>query len=235
MNIEAYYRGVNSKCQEIFQSSLKESQSFGNAHHLSACIFDFSNYITDYHEKELIGTVSSQLEAATLNLGLGLYRQAFSTLRLALEMGLGVAYFSIHKLEHTEWLKGKSDIRWAKLVDEGDGVLSKRFVNAFFPELEGFANHYLELTTKTYRTLSEFVHGNYQTWVKSGIVIKISPELIKSYFDLFKKVSEILLFVLCCRYLKSFPASQLDSMEFISEELNFIGPIREFMGGPKEL
>ncbi|MEQ8809632.1 hypothetical protein [uncultured Imperialibacter sp.] len=235
MNIETYFTEVNSKCQEIFRESMKEKQLFGNAHHLSTCIYDFSNFIADSQEKELIGTVSSQLEAATLSLGLGLYRQAFSTLRLAFEMGLSVAYFSIHKLEHIEWLSGKSDIKWSKLIDEENGVLSKRFVSAFFPELDDFTEEYLDLASKSYRTLSEFVHGNFQTWIKSGIVIKMNSELLKSYFELFSRVSETLLFVYCCRYLKTFPTSQLDSMEFVSEELNFIGPIRELMGGPKEL
>lgn len=235
MKIDEYFIKVNSKCQEIFVESLKEKQLFGNAHHLSSCIYDFSNVIADPQERELIGTVSSQLEAATLNLGLGLYRQAFSTLRLAFEMGLSVAYFSIHKLEHIEWMTGKNDIKWAKLIDDENGVLSKRFVRAFFPELDEFAEEYIDLALKSYRTLSEFVHGNHQTWIKSGIEIKMNSELLKSYFELFKKVSHILLFVFCCRYLKTFQNDQLDSMEFISEELNFIGPIRELMGGPKEI
>ena len=235
MNIEEYFKEVNSKCQDIFLESLKDKHLFGNAHHLSSCIYDFSNFISDREEKELIGTVSSQLEAATLNLGLGLYRQAFSTLRLAFEMGLSVAYFSIHKLEHNEWLRGKGDIKWSKLIDQDTGVLSKRFVQAFFPELVEFTDEYIDLASKSYRTLSEFVHGNYQTWIKSGIVIKMNSDLLKSYFELFNKISHILLYVFCCRYLKTIAVDQLDSMEFISEELNFIGPIREFMGGPKEI
>lgn len=235
MNIEKYFKDINEKSQEVFRETLSDTPSFGHAHHLSSCIFDFSNHIMDPNEKMLLATVSSQLEVATLNLGLGLYRQAFSSLRLGFELGLGVVHFSIYKLEHSEWLNGRLDIKWARLINTENGILSKRFADAFFPELGEWVPEYNTKGTDTYRALSEFVHGNYQTWVKSGIVIKMNTELVQSYFKHFQSVSETILFVLCCRYLKSFSPEQLDSIEYISDELSFIGPIRELLGGPKEL
>lgn len=135
MNITEYLLQINSKCQSIFDKTILNSEPFGKAHHLSSCLFEFSEHILDCHEKEMLATVSAQLEASFLNLSLGLYRQSFSSLRLAFEMGLGVVYFSIYKMEHYEWLAGSMDIKWSKLISKENGVISKRFASAFFPEL----------------------------------------------------------------------------------------------------
>jgi hypothetical protein len=138
-------------------------------------------------------------------------------------------------MEHFEWLQGKADIKWSKLIDPYDGVLSKRFCLAFFPELSDLIEPYNELATITYRSLSEFVHGNSETWAKSGIVLKYNNALKQEYFSLFKTTGELILITLSCRYLKSINSDNFDSIEFITTELNHIAPIRELLGGPKEL
>jgi len=178
--------------------------------------------------------VSAQIESATLNLACGFYRQAFTSLRLAFEMALGVVHFSIHKMEHYEWIEGKMDIKWAKLIDNENGVLSKRFSYAFFMELTPKIEEYSKRATSIYRSLSEYVHGNNETWTNSGIEIKLKPDLIKQYFLQLNEVGEIILFVLCCRYLKSISKENRETMEFLPSELNHISPIRVLFGGPKE-
>lgn len=235
MNILAYFEKINRETQTIFSQTIRDHTSFGETHHIASCIYEFSEFIFDPHEKELLGTVSAQIEAASLNLALGLYRPAFSSLRLAFEMGLAVAHFSVHKLEHYEWLKGEADIKWAKIIDSENGILSKRFTSAFFPELSEYIEEYNSKAALVYRKLSEFVHGNSETWKKSGIIIQFNQSLIDQYFNYCREVSEVILFVLCCRYLKSFPPDQLESMEFIPSELNHIAAIREIFGGPKDI
>lgn len=235
MDIKKYYEKINAESQQIFTYTISTyGENLGQTHHLATCIFEFSEYLFDRNEKELLNTVSAQIESATLNLTLGLYRQAFSALRLAFEMALGTAYFSIDKLEHFEWLKGKADIKWAKLIDKDSGVLSTRFTNAFFEELTSFTSGYNEKACEAYRSLSEFVHGNNETWSKSGIQLKANDELIKDFFYQSKVIAEIILFVLSCRYLKSISQKERETMEFLSSQLNHIEPIRTLFGGPKE-
>jgi hypothetical protein len=235
MNIVDYLNQIKDQTQIIFNETIKDSDAFGKAHHSSACIFEFSLLIQDKYEREMLATVSAQLESGSINVMLGLYRQAFTSLRLAFEMGLGTVYFSLNKLDHFEWMKGNNDIKWGRLIDKDSGVLSKRFSNAFFPELTQYMEAYNERAAMVYRNLSEYVHGNSGTWAQSGIVIKLNPELIKQYFSLLKSVSEIILFTLCCRYLKTIDKEHFDAIEFIPTELNHISPIRELLGGPKEL
>lgn len=234
MNITNYFNKINDNCQTIFKETLGDAASFGKVHHLSSCLFEFSENLVDKQESSLLRAVSSQIEASALSLSLGLYRQAFSSLRLALELGLGTVHFSLFKLEHHEWLLGKSDIKWSKLINEENGILSHRIAVAFFPELNDHVKEYNDKASSVYRRLSEFVHGNYETWEKSGLVLKKNDDLISRYFRYLESVKEVLLFALCCRYLKSLQPSQLESMQFISEDLGHIEPIRLLMGGPKE-
>lgn len=235
MNITEHFSKLNNNTQEVFTKTLKKKAELGKAHHFSACIYEFTQNISDESERKILETVSSQLELATLNVTYGMYRQAYTSLRLALEMGLGAAYFSVHKLELHEWLDGRADIKWAYLTDENNGVLSPRFAKAFFPEFSKDINVYLSKAKVVYRQLSEYVHGNNETWEACSIKISYDQNLLDTYFKSINIVSEIILFVLCCRYLKSFSKEINDSLEFLPEEMNHISYIREYLGGAKEL
>jgi hypothetical protein len=234
MNITEHLEKLNSDTQAVFTETLKRKTELGKAHHLSACIYEFTQNINEESERIILETVSTQLESATLNVTFGMYRQAFTSLRLALEMGLGAAYFSVHKLELQEWLDGRADIRWSSLTDVNNGVLSSRFAKAFFTEFEKDINSYLTKAKKVYRQLSEYVHGNNETWEACSIKISHDEDLLNFYFESINLVSEIILFVLCCRYLKSFSKDTIESLEFLPEEMNHISYIREYFGGPKD-
>jgi hypothetical protein len=236
MNIQQYLEKVNVNTQEIYSKTIQESDKLGYTHHVSSFISEFSEFLFDNNEKELLQTVAVQLEMATLNLVYGMYRQAFSSLRLAFELGLGVIHFSVYKLEHNEWINGENDIIWSKLIDEENGVISKRFSKAFFPELISLMGGYNKKAKNIYRKMSEFVHGNNETWIRSGSKMEYNEKLKNEYFERFEAVSEILIFILCCRYLKLFKPQDLESLStFLLEEMKQIAPIREFLGGVKEL
>lgn len=235
MNISEHFEKLNSDIQDVFKETLMKKAELGKAHHLSACIYEFTQNISDNSERKILETVYSQLESATLNVTYGMYRQAYTSLRLALEMGLGAAYFSVHKLELQEWLDGRADIKWSSLTDENNGVLSRRFAMAFFSEFANDINDHLTKAKTVYRKLSEFVHGNNETWEACSKKIFYDQSLLDFYFKSINEVSEIILFVLCCRYLKTFSKEAIESLEFLPEEMNHISYIREYFGGPREL
>lgn len=236
MNIKQYLNQLNKKSQEIYNETVKDVDDLGKTHHFASFIAEFSENIFEENEKKMFLTVVIQLESATLNMSYGMYRQAYSSLRLAFELGLGAIHFSVHKLEHNEWIKGENDIKWSKLIDKDNGVISDRFSNAFFPELKDLMKEYNNKSKKIYRKLSEFVHGNNETWTKSGLAMSYNEGLKKDYFGLYKTVSEIIIFVMCCRYLKTFNQQQKEKISvFLLEEMQHISPIREFLGGVKEI
>jgi len=234
MEIQAYLKDINNKSQEIFTLSLQQSEKIGRAHHFSACIHEFTENINDIHEKQLFTKVCTQLEAATFNTTLGLYRQGFATLRLAFEMSLATVYFSAHKIELHEWLTGNNDIKWNVLIDPDNGVLSKRFTKAFFPEFSNDISHYLVVAKSTYRNLSEYVHGNNATWKKSGLNIEFNQVMFDKYFEFFQNVFEVITILLTTRYINTFKQNTIDSLVFIPEHFQHINSLRQKFGGPKE-
>ena len=81
MNIQEYLRKLNGESQSIFMKSIGYQNELGKTHHLSSCVYEFSEHINDQSEKDILIIVSSQLESATLNVTMGMYRQAFSSPR----------------------------------------------------------------------------------------------------------------------------------------------------------
>ena len=230
MDIKEYFSRLNYESQEVFNQAILEKEKLGRLHHLSSCIYEFSGYLLDPQEKEILVTVSAQLESATLNSTLGLYRQAFSSLRLAFEMGLAAMYFSVNKLELHEWLDGRTDIKWLSLIDEKNGVLSKRFAKAFFRECTEYIDEYRNKAISTYRKLSEYVHGNNETWEKGSLKLSFNQDLFDLYCDYYKSVSEVILFIAICRYMSLLDETAREELQFIPEEFNHILKIRELFG-----
>ncbi|HBC8110242.1 TPA: hypothetical protein KE330_000274 [Raoultella planticola] len=230
MDIQGYFTKLNAESQTVFEQSISQKETLGKLHHLSSCIYEMSNVLRDPQEKRILETVSAQLESSNYSLIVGLYRQAFSSLRLALEMGLGAIYFSASKLEMHEWLDGRRDIKWSRIIDEENGVYSKRFIMAFFPDLVGDAEAYRKNATNVYRKLSEYVHGNNETWINGSIKIMYKNELFEQYCQYYQRVTESILFAATCRYAKSFDDTERESLQFLPEDFNHIEKIRELFG-----
>ncbi|WP_023639048.1 hypothetical protein [Dickeya zeae] len=230
MDIQEYFTKLNAESQSVFNQSSSKKENLGKLHHLSSCIYEFSNFVRDPQEKRILETVSAQLESSNYSLIIGLYRQAFSSMRLALEMGLAAIYFSASKLEMHEWLDGRMDIKWSKLIDEENGVLSNRFIKAFFTEMNDDVEHYRKNAITVYRKLSEYVHGNNETWINGSIKIIYKDELFYKYCNYYKTVTETILFSAMCRYSKLLDESDLESLQFLAEEFNHILKIRELFG-----
>lgn len=62
------------------------------------------------------------------------------------------------------------------------------------------------------------------------MVLKYNKELEDKYFILLKEMTKVILFVLCCRYLKSINKDKLENIsDFIREEINDIEEIRKYL------
>lgn len=236
MNISEYFTLLRDKSQKIFDESIENIELLGRVHQMTSIFYDFSKQIVDKDESKMLRMVCAQLETGCVALNFGLYRQALASLRLAFELGLGLIYFSANKLEHKEWIKGTSDIKWSSINDEEVGVFSYRFADAFFPKLRDDVLNYRNKSKTIYRSLSEYVHGNYESWEKSGIVLEKKENLVKVFNDSCREVFDILLFALCVRYINDFDILKIDVVQgILSDELNHIAAIREILGGPKEI
>lgn len=182
MKISEYYNDLNTKSQEIFKTTLEKTDVFAKSHSAAIELYEISKEISK-DEGSMIQAACSQLESSCLALSLGLYRPAFISLRLSLELGLGAIHFSVNKMQHKEWINGSTegDIKWSSINNPDTGVFSSRFALAFFPELKPHISTYREIAKTIYRELSQYVHGNNETWKETGISIAYKEVLIDKF------------------------------------------------------
>ena len=238
MKIKTYYQKLNKKSQEIFNESIDNVALLSKVHGIVADFHKISTFVADPVDAKMFQLVCAQIEASCLALTFGLYRPALSTLRLSFEFGMGGLYFSTNKLAQKEWENGnkEADIKWSIINSPDNGVLSKRFADAFFPGLGEYSSDYQERARSTYRCLSEYVHGNNDTWKVSGLNLAKNQGLIDIYEKQVMEVEEILKFAFCCRYLLGMKKEQRDDVQSVfNEKLTHIELIRIEFGGPKDI
>lgn len=231
MTAEDYIRKVNSQIQELLDSSLSENSNIINIGVDTSKSFQiWLEIIPEDSYKVLLSNSIQALELALISQTYCLYRNAFSSLRLSMEMLFGGVYFSTALIDFIEWSKSSKDLNWGTINDFDNGVLSHRFYNAFFSEIETDCQTYHTRAKDLYRDLSEYVHGNHHTWKIDSEALKIE----KGEIELFKKClleyNEIAIFVLCLRYLKGLNKSNLEKVEpIIMQSLNHIIPIHIYL------
>jgi len=231
MTAEQYIRKVNEKVQSLFDSSLvQNSETLNIGIDFSKSIQIWLDVIPEDSYKILISNSIQSLEIALLSQTYCLYRNAFSSLRLSLEMLFGGIYFSTTLLDFIEWSKSSKDLNWATINDSNNGVLSHRFYNAFFIEAKEDCEEYFTKAKELYRELSEYVHGNQHTWITDSEALKIEETEIQLFLKCLKSFYEISIFTLCLRYLKIIDKHQLEKVEpLIIQNLNHILPIHNYL------
>lgn len=232
MEIKLYLKKILEKSGKISEKTIDEySRALSESHFKYGLLYDFVEEIIKSNEEPcVLKNAISQIETSIYCLSIGLYRQAYSSLRLGFELALGSIQFSTNKLEFLEWQLGKQDVKWSKIIDNEHGVISRRYFEVFFPELIPVAELYNSSAKNVYRKLSEFVHGNNETWKKDGLELTYNSILARDYFNYYKSISEILLVCLSMRYLKNL---ENENLEFLLSELSHVEEIRVYLGGPK--
>ena len=160
----------------------------------------------------------------------GVYRAAFGSLRLFLELALSAEYFAANRLELAEWLRGTRDITWSSLIDSDNGVLSHRYAAAFFPELAPHVSIYNTLARTLYRELSEFVHGNHHTLGLVSDEIAFNADLQNRWLTSFAAAKSIISFALCLRFLSELHVEDRhDLTSTLMSTLGHIDAVRELL------
>jgi len=237
MSITNYHDQLTAKSQQIRAVEIVDTDFLGKLHNAANELATLSAFATDEDERQMLIVVCTQLETSCYLMTLGLYRAALSALRLALELGLAAHYYSANKLAHREWKNGATDLIWSTITSPESGVFSQRFTAAFFPELTSHCDEYQGKAKRVYRTLCEYVHGNSETWHKSGLALDQNPVLATLYKSSAMTVVDVVKFAFCCRFLHSLLPNQIDNdvHQALYESLQHVEPIRVFLGGPKEI
>jgi hypothetical protein len=246
MDLRQYYQSLISTSGATLNESLEKMNELAKVHAFADDLLTWHTVVHTRVGATVIKYAAGEIQLSALSLVYGLYRQAFISLRLSLELSLSAVFFSTNELEFREWEQGKRDIYWNQLIDikpdvnnsdtnksnTNNGIFSKRYSKAFFPELENIVTEYNNLAKDTYRNLSEFVHGNAYTWEMNTSSISFDEVLFDRWMNNFIKVSRIISFGLSLRFLKGLDTHEVNLLEaHLKEYLGTISAIREVIGG----
>jgi hypothetical protein len=234
MDIRDYYQNLFNSSNQVINESLHKEDELAKIHEFVDDLLKWLRILQPRPEANVLEHVAAELQLSAFSLVSGLYRQAFTSLRLSLELSLGVVFFSANRLELAEWMGGNYDLVWSQLNHSENGVFSKRYAKAFFPQLSNDVENYQIIASTVYRELSEFVHGNIGTWnLSQQKYISFNQELFNQYMDRFSRVSKVMCFALCLRFLKDIDRLALESLEtHLVEKMGYISEIRKLIGGP---
>lgn len=234
-DIQAYFKTLQSKCASILVTSLtaQNATSMASSRQFWLEIESWRKILGERLEEELLKVASLEYEFALLALAQGQYRHAFKTLRLVLELCLQAITLSANELRLREWLDNRSDTIWNQIIDEESGVFSKRFAQAFFPDLAIHVQHYRNLAVSVYRECSECVHGNIPKHVPLPRSLEFDAEVFALWHLKAETVARIVHFGLCLRYLRDLKDSDVSTLEpSLSDRLGYLAEIRNHLGGP---
>lgn len=242
MDAKRYFSELNIASQVVFERTTQDAVFLGNLHDCSISLQEWVNNLGEESSINLIKHSIEQVEISGFSISLGLYRQGFASLRLALEMLFGGIYFSSNKIEFIEWSKNSRDLQWAIISgvrpddeeeDPQRGVLSHRFVTAFGNNLLPHIKEYQQKASRLYRTLSEFVHGNNATWSVEAPSLVFNESVFAKFKSCVIDFKNLAQFVLCVRFLNELDVNQLNQLEVqINDELRHIQEVRVVLGGP---
>lgn len=232
--IKAHFEQLQSKCSDIFNTSLNESnlEAVATSHLLVGELELWCEQLSHRRESELLRMATLEYQFALLALTQGYYRHSFKGLRLVLEMILQAVYLSSDELCLREWIRNQTDTVWSLIVDKDNGVFSPRFSAAFFPTLSCHISHYRGLAKSIYRECSECVHGNIPKHIPLPSALTFDQKVFDLWHAKANIVSLVSQFALSLRYLSDLGQDVSKFETPLSERLGHIPEIRQLLGGP---
>lgn len=225
----AIFRHLHEQCSGVVEQSL----SGGNAAlwgelYVFACDIDaWKKAMAGNPESTLIDIAAREYMSAMLNVCQGQYRNGFKGLRLVLELCLQSTYLSANLVARSEWLNGKQDTIWASLIDENEGPLSKRFCDAFFPDLVDHVKPFRELAKTLYRELSECIHGNIPSHIPLPQNIDFSQDTFNLWHSKAKTLKLVVYFAFSMRFLNDLSSDDKLALEAsVNQQLGHISAVR---------
>lgn len=234
--LEREYIKMHTNCSNILNESFRDGRNLEQArsHQFLYSLQKWAKISSERPESYLLETAAREYNYALLALTQGHYRQAFKGLRLVLELEMQAVYLSVHILKLKEWLDAdrteRTDTSWKELVDQKDGVLSVRYAQAFFPELEPHVLQFNGLAGKLYRECSECIHGNVPRHISLPESFVFDSQTFKLWHEKADTMALIVSFLLTLRYAKDMEPKKLSQMDSdIREKVGHLSEIRNFL------
>jgi hypothetical protein len=230
----AYYLNLNSDARSVIEQASADPAALGRAQEQVAELDRWRELLSGRPESIALRHGVYEATVGLFLLVSGLYRPAFVSLRLFMELCLASIHFSVNRLDLAEWLGGRRDNKWSELIDGDKGVLSIRYADAFFPELKNSVAIYNALGSKVYRELSEYVHGNHHTWGSAANRIEFETSLQARWLNHLDVASTTINFALTMRFLKEVPRRDLLTISpVVASCLGHIEAVGDYLRDPE--
>lgn len=233
MDIKDRYTLYHDKSREILDATV--ARKCGINLDLAQFIFEIESVERNPHVKKLYQTICLKFETASYLATIGLYDQAMSTLRMGFELYFATINFSFDALFLHEWINGIRDVYWSQIVDDENGILSKRFCNAFLPEAKNSIESFNRDARNAYRSLSEYIHNGYDLSQRENLKIEYSESKFDAFISRLSQCSKIIKYISVVRYFGDLNELEKDRLESNIEELKYIPEIRIKFGGAGEI
>jgi len=129
----------------------------------------------------------------------GMYRNAYISLRSALELGLSFIYFVDRNYEYLLWKVNDYDMKWSTIKDENNGILSKKYLSLFLKDTN--LEELIEGVKDAYRSCSEYVHGKFQYMhTIKGENILYEQDKFVAWSEMFLEVVKLINVMLVIRF-----------------------------------
>jgi len=226
----SFYQRLNDAAGIVIASATADPGEIGRVQHQIDELNQWRETLANRPESVALQSAISEATVGVFLLVSGLYRPAFVSLRLLLELSLATVHFATNRLELAEWVQGRRDVRWSILINQEQGVLSHRYSDAFFPALGESVKTYNAIGAKVYRELSEYVHGNHYTWGNTTDTIAFNAALQSRWVSQFEAAKTVVDYALTLRFLQEIGPAELGALStIIDSSLGHIEPIRDFV------
>lgn len=209
---------LSTKAFEDLKSDATLFPEFTKVHNFSEDYEKLSNCLVGRPEKQMLDLASQEFQFALYSVAIAQYRNANRALRLFLEMSLASILYSAHEIDIRRWQKGQLDIVWQNICSPDNGVYSKSFISAFWPDMKEYGPEHLAMAQKLYRECSEYVHGNLQSFDGTDAGIKFDSTQLASWMERADTARLTLLFAFLARFLPLLAKEHRDALEQIALE-----------------
>jgi hypothetical protein len=235
-DLKAHYQQLHADAGRVIEHTLapENPRQLSALHSFAADLAAWTEALESRPELPIYRAAVLEYQYSLFAVASGLYRQAFMSLRLFLELFCFAIECSANELRLHKWIRGELDVSWSSIVEENTGVFSKDFTRAFFRELEEMSPQYLAIAKKVYRECSQFVHANYIT-LHALETLHYEQDVYQKWLDDADAAKLVVSYLLCTRYLAGMNDAQKKSLEMvITDTVGYIPIIRATLGGPTE-
>jgi hypothetical protein len=217
----------------LSQSTREHSQELGLILQIESDIGIWERRTERYPSSVLLNNARRELGFAIYSVSSGLYLQAYSNLRLFLELSFASVYFSVHEIERRRWLDNRLNFSWSAALEKENGVLSPNFVREFLPRAVEEAPYFGSEAIRVYGNCSQFIHGKTVATERLPRTVAYRADVLLDWHENARLAATCVLYLLYCRYADELlPYDDGHLADTLEHSFSHLSSVRETIRDP---